>query len=144
MDDLPQALRRELAGSFRATSLSEVTVNQADDGLTTKVLYGLDGGYASVKGSVSSQFLSGLLMALPYARESTTVEIRGALVSQPYVTMTLAVMEAFGVTVGNRRFRRFDVRPEALGVVADIHPLLSSVDARLPRWRWAGTLDARD
>ena len=33
------------------------------------------------------------------------------LVSQPYVAMTLAVMEAFGVTVDNRKFRRFDVRP---------------------------------
>ena len=72
---------------------------------------GLDGGYAFVRGDVSSQFLSGLLMALPYARDTTTVEVQGALVSQPYVTMTLAVMEAFGVKVGNRKFRRFDVYP---------------------------------
>jgi 3-phosphoshikimate 1-carboxyvinyltransferase len=72
---------------------------------------GLDGGYASVKGDVSSQFLSGLLMALPYAREPTQLEVKGALVSRPYVTMTLAVMEAFGVTVANRKFRRFDIHP---------------------------------
>jgi 3-phosphoshikimate 1-carboxyvinyltransferase len=72
---------------------------------------GLDGGFASVKGSVSSQFLSGLLMALPYAREATTVEVEGTLVSRPYVAMTLSVMETFGVRVENRKFRRFDVRP---------------------------------
>ena len=72
---------------------------------------GLEGGYASVRGDVSSQFLSGLLMALPYAREATTVEVQGVLVSQPYVRMTLAVMEAFGVTASNRKFRRFDVYP---------------------------------
>jgi 3-phosphoshikimate 1-carboxyvinyltransferase len=72
---------------------------------------GLDGGYAFVKGDVSSQFLSGLLMALPYSQQATTVEVKGTLVSQPYVSMTLAVMDAFGVTVGNRKFRRFDVRP---------------------------------
>jgi 3-phosphoshikimate 1-carboxyvinyltransferase len=72
---------------------------------------GLDGGYAFVKGDVSSQFLSGLLMALPYSQEETTVEVEGTLVSQPYVSMTLAVMEAFGVRVSNRKFRRFDVRP---------------------------------
>ncbi len=72
---------------------------------------GLDGGYAFVKGDVSSQFLSGLLMALPYSRDVTTVEVRGTLVSQPYVTMTLAVMESFGVRVDNRKFRRFDVSP---------------------------------
>jgi 3-phosphoshikimate 1-carboxyvinyltransferase len=72
---------------------------------------GLDGGYAFVKGDVSSQFVSGLLMALPYSRDRTTVEVQGVLVSQPYVAMTLAVMAAFGVTVGNRKFRRFDVVP---------------------------------
>ena len=38
---------------------------------------GLDGGYAFVRGDVSSQFLSGLLMALPYARDATTVEVAG-------------------------------------------------------------------
>jgi 3-phosphoshikimate 1-carboxyvinyltransferase len=72
---------------------------------------GLDGGYALVKGDVSSQFLSGLLMALPYARERTTVEVEGSLVSRPYVAMTLAVKQAFGVRVENRKFRRFDVKP---------------------------------
>ncbi len=72
---------------------------------------GLDGGFAFVKGDVSSQFLSGLLMTLPYARDITTVEVQGVLVSQPYVTMTLAVMKDFGVLVENRKFRRFDVRP---------------------------------
>ena len=39
------------------------------------------------------------------------IEVQGVLVSQPYIAMTLAVMEAFGVTVNNRKFRRFDVRP---------------------------------
>ncbi len=71
---------------------------------------GLDGGYAFVKGDVSSQFLSGLLMALPYSRDITTVEVQGTLVSQPYVTMTLAVMDEFGVAAENRKFRRFDVQ----------------------------------
>lgn len=70
---------------------------------------GMDGGYAFVRGDVSSQFLSGLLMALPYARDTTTVEVQGPLVSQPYVTMTLNVMEEFGVSVENRKYRRFDV-----------------------------------
>ena len=72
---------------------------------------GLDGGYAFVKGDVSSQFLSGLLMALPYSRDTTTVEVEGVLVSKPYVAMTMAVMEAFGVKINNRKDRRFDVRP---------------------------------
>jgi 3-phosphoshikimate 1-carboxyvinyltransferase len=43
--------------------------------------------------------------------DTTTVEVQGVLVSQPYVTMTLKVMEAFGVKVSNRKFRRLDVYP---------------------------------
>lgn len=78
--------------------------------VTVKASY-LDGGYAFVKGDVSSQFLSGLLMALPYSRDTTTVEVQGTLVSVPYVTMTTAVMEAFGVRISNRKNRRFDIRP---------------------------------
>jgi 3-phosphoshikimate 1-carboxyvinyltransferase len=74
---------------------------------------GLDGGYAFVKGDRSSQFLSGLLMALPCARTPTTVEVEGQLVSKPYVAMTLAVMEAFGVRAANHNDRRFNIEPSS-------------------------------
>src|SRR5262249_31668464 len=70
---------------------------------------GLEGGSVCVKGDVSSQFLSGLLMALPAARRTTNVEVVGELVSQPYVAMTLAVMESFGVIAVNYGFRGFEV-----------------------------------
>jgi 3-phosphoshikimate 1-carboxyvinyltransferase len=59
---------------------------------------GLAGGTTKVRGNISSQFLSGLLMAVPCAKSPVTIEIEGTLVSQPYVHMTLAVMQAFGVT----------------------------------------------
>jgi 3-phosphoshikimate 1-carboxyvinyltransferase len=72
---------------------------------------GLDGGAVFIKGDVSSQFLSGILMAAPYARNATTVEVEGTLVSQPYVAMTLAVMEAFDVRPANHGFRRFNIKP---------------------------------
>lgn len=58
---------------------------------------GLPGGRVAVRGDVSSQFLSGLLMAAPYARAPVLLEVAGTLVSRPYVDMTLAVMSAFGV-----------------------------------------------
>jgi 3-phosphoshikimate 1-carboxyvinyltransferase len=57
---------------------------------------GLAGGRVRIRGDVSSQFLSGLLLSAPYARERLTIEVAGQLVSQPYVTMTCQVMEAFG------------------------------------------------
>ncbi|HEV3340434.1 MAG TPA: 3-phosphoshikimate 1-carboxyvinyltransferase [Pirellulales bacterium] len=82
---------------------------------------GLKGGRATVRGDVSSQFLSGLLLAAPYASQPVTLTVEGELVSQPYVAMTLAVMEAFGVEVsqdGLREFRlpraRYRARPYAI------------------------------
>ena len=58
---------------------------------------GLDGGTAEIQGDISSQYLSGLMMAAPCAKEDVTVEVQGTLVSVPYVAMTAAVMNSFGV-----------------------------------------------
>jgi len=70
--------------------------------------HGIAGGRARVRGDVSSQYLSALLMAAPYAQRDVELEIEGELVSVPYVTMTLSTMEQFGVRAerdGDRRFR---------------------------------------
>ena len=55
---------------------------------------GLPGGTARVRGTLSSQFLSALLMAAPAAAAPVTLEIDGELVSKPYLEMTLDVMRA--------------------------------------------------
>ena len=60
---------------------------------------GLAGGSVQIRGNVSSQFLSGLLLAAPYARKPLDIMLAGTLVSQPYIRMTLAVMRSFGVAV---------------------------------------------
>ncbi|HAN96719.1 MAG TPA: 3-phosphoshikimate 1-carboxyvinyltransferase [Planctomycetaceae bacterium] len=60
---------------------------------------GLPGGATEVAGSVSSQFLSGLLLAAPYASGPLTIRVVGSLVSRPYIEMTLAVMRRFGAEV---------------------------------------------
>lgn len=70
---------------------------------------GLPGGAATIRGDVSSQFLSGLLMAAPYAQRPVTLTVAGELVSQPYVRMTLAVMKAFGVDLPQDQLRRFEL-----------------------------------
>lgn len=88
---------------------------------------GIAGGTAHVAGNVSSQFLSGLLLAAPYAKEGVELVVDGELVSKPYVEMTLAVMRAFGVEAeaaegfsriqvpaGQRyRGRRYEIEPDA-------------------------------
>ncbi|MBM4018828.1 MAG: 3-phosphoshikimate 1-carboxyvinyltransferase [Planctomycetes bacterium] len=70
---------------------------------------GLAGGRVRVGGAVSSQYLSGLLLAAPAARSPLEIEVRGDLVSKPYVDMTLAVMRDFGVEVARRGYARFEV-----------------------------------
>ncbi len=74
---------------------------------------GLAGGPATVRGDISSQFLSGLLMAAPYASRPVSLTVTGTLVSQPYVRMTLAVMSAFGVDVPPGDLSRFEIPTKA-------------------------------
>ena len=67
------------------------------------------GGVVHVRGDVSSQFLTGLLMALPLTGVETTVEVVGELISRPYIEITLAIMARFGVSVERDGWQRFTV-----------------------------------
>lgn len=71
---------------------------------------GFVGGKVSVDGSVSSQFLTALLMAAPLAENDTEIAIKGELVSKPYIDITLHLMAQFGVTVENQGYQRFVVK----------------------------------
>ena len=72
---------------------------------------GLEGGEVTVRGDVSSQFLSGLLMAAPLARSPVKATVAGDLLSKPFVDMTLDLMGHFGVEVVRDGYRRFEVAP---------------------------------
>jgi len=67
------------------------------------------GGAVSVRGDVSSQFLTALLMALPLTGVATTIEVVGELISKPYIAITLDLMARFGVVVERDGWRRFTV-----------------------------------
>ena len=60
---------------------------------------GLSSGETTVAGNISSQYLSALLMTAPAAGGDIEIKVEGELVSKPYITMTLAVMRAFGAEV---------------------------------------------
>ena len=70
---------------------------------------GLPGGRAVIDGEISSQYLSGLLMAAPAARSPVEIAVSGTLVSKPYIEMTLAVMESFGVSVAAEDLCNFKI-----------------------------------
>lgn len=67
------------------------------------------GGAVTVRGDVSSQFLTGLLLALPLARTQFVVGVEGELISKPYVDITLSTMLRFGVAVRRRDWAAFTI-----------------------------------
>ena len=64
-----------------------------------------------VRGDVSSQFLTALLMALPLAAstQAITIEVVGELISKPYIAITLALLARFGIVVDNHNWQRFTI-----------------------------------
>ena len=100
LDGVPRMRKRPIADLGAALEQVGVKVTyEAEHGFPPLSLHSkeIPGGVVTVRGDVSSQFLSGLLLAAPYAKSKLTVEVEGDLVSQPYVQMTLEVMRSFGV-----------------------------------------------
>ncbi|HIH61272.1 MAG TPA: 3-phosphoshikimate 1-carboxyvinyltransferase [Methanobacteriales archaeon] len=73
---------------------------------------GFKGGRTSIAGSVSSQFISSILIAGPLSEDGVEVKIKGDFISQPYVDMTVDVMRKFNARVEfNSREKTFYVEP---------------------------------
>ena len=62
-----------------------------------------------IRGDVSSQFLTALLMALPLTKQQATIEVVGELISKPYIEITLNLMAKFGVIVQREDWQRFTI-----------------------------------
>ena len=70
----------------------------------------LAGNTVSIDGSISSQFLTAILMISPLLETDTNIEIDGELVSKPYIDITLDIMQRFGVNVQNNNYKSFNVK----------------------------------
>lgn len=68
---------------------------------------GIMGGRTGIKTNISSQFLSGLLLVAPYAKNDVIIEVIGNLPSKPYIDLTLKVMEDFGVRIDYEDYKHF-------------------------------------
>jgi 3-phosphoshikimate 1-carboxyvinyltransferase len=85
----------------------------------------ISGDKARVRGDVSSQFLTALLMAAPLLGRPFRIEVEGELISKPYVEITLNVMKRFGVHVVRHGWKAFDIAkgeyssPKAIFVEGD-------------------------
>ena len=76
----------------------KITPAQADLSLPIKI-----------RGDVSSQFLTALLMALPLSKQQASIEVVGELISKPYIEITLNLMAKFGVQVERDGWQRFTI-----------------------------------
>jgi len=96
---------------------------------------GIRGGHVSIRAGISSQFLSALLLAAPVAEEPVTIEVDGVLVSEPYIVMTLRMMERWGHAVeqlGANTYRVFTYEGHPGPQVYAIEP-----DASAASYFWA-------
>jgi 3-phosphoshikimate 1-carboxyvinyltransferase len=108
----PRILRRpigELVDALNQLGVDVVCVEQ--NGCPPVLVHarGIKGGRVTISGEESSQHVSSLLLAGPYAEKDIEIEVAGRLVSKPYVDITIEVMRGFGVSVVRDDYRYFGV-----------------------------------
>ncbi|MBM3997072.1 MAG: 3-phosphoshikimate 1-carboxyvinyltransferase [Planctomycetes bacterium] len=112
LDGVPRMRERPIADLLNALDqLGVKAVCEFNNGCPPVVIEanGLPGGTVHIRGDTSSQFLSGLLMAGSMARGDVIIIVDGPLVSVPYVSMTVAMMRQFGLSVFTGRAGQFAV-----------------------------------
>ena len=72
----------------------------SDNGMPPVTIQGPNnGGNISIRGNISSQFISSLIMSAPLFRNDTSIRVEGSTVSRPYIDITIRMMKDFGVNV---------------------------------------------
>ncbi|HVR31684.1 MAG TPA: 3-phosphoshikimate 1-carboxyvinyltransferase [Acidimicrobiia bacterium] len=128
IDGTDRMRQRPIADLTVALEQLGANVRTASGGLPVTITGPVHGGRTEVDGSVSSQFLSALLLVAPVLDEPVEIAVRGSLVSAPYVAGTLDVMRAFGadVSVEGTSYRvaatgyqkaHFSIEPDASAAV---------------------------
>jgi len=97
MNDLPVALEQLGARVQTTRGFLPVTVEGP-----------MHGGKTTIDGSTSSQYLTGLLMALPLLKEASEIHVHN-LRSIPYIDLTISILDAFGVEVLNHGYKKFSI-----------------------------------
>jgi 3-phosphoshikimate 1-carboxyvinyltransferase len=112
IDGEPRMRERPIGDLVDALRQLGATLETEDNCPPVKITSaGLPGGKARIAGNISSQFLSALLMVAPYAQREVEITLSTELNSKPYVDMTLAIMQDFGVEIERRDYGQFTIRP---------------------------------
>jgi len=100
---------RPVSGIEKALGKLGVSVRSENGFLPVEISSLLKGGVAEIDGSVSSQFLTGLLMALPLAEKDSIIKVDN-LKSREYVDITIDVLRKFGIKVENHGYNEFRIQ----------------------------------
>ena len=114
LDGTPRMRKRPIGDLLEALQFLGVDASAESPGGCPPVVIrsrGLQGGAASVRGSTSSQFASGLAMVAPCTSQGMQIQFAGTLVSLPYLDMTRRVMEAFGADCSPEGDRGWRIAP---------------------------------
>lgn len=112
LDGVPRMRERPIEPLLAALrQLGAGAISEAGTGCPPVVVQasGLPGGRARIRGDLSSQFFSALLLVAPVTVHGVEVEVEGELVSRPYVDLTAAVMRDFGARMENESYQRLAV-----------------------------------
>ena len=103
---------------------------ESDDGKPPIHINGkIEGNEITIKGNISSQFISALLIIAPRLPEGLTINVDGELVSKPYVDLTIAIMKKFGVQVETEeKYKKYHVihqiyKPTTFSIPSDFSNL---------------------
>jgi 3-phosphoshikimate 1-carboxyvinyltransferase len=99
-------LNRQLIMAEDSMASLGVKINSKNGFLPLKISGPMHGGVMTADGSVSSQFITGLLMALPLVAEDSLLIVDN-LVSKPYIDLTISILKEFGVIINNEGYRKF-------------------------------------
>ncbi len=101
-------VKRPLNVYFDIFAKQNITYNYINDDLHVNGKLKSDNFY--IDGSISSQFVSGLLFATPILQGDSTINIVGELQSKPYVDLTLDVLQSFGIVIENLNYKKFIIK----------------------------------
>lgn len=109
MQDLIQALRKLGVNVYSTRNNGKAPII---------IKGGLIGGESVIKGDVSSQYISSILLSAPYAENPVSLKVNGDFISKPYVDMTLDIMRKFGVNVEYQSVdKSFHVTPQKYNAI---------------------------
>ena len=114
-----------LLDALKPLGVKTVSIN-GNDKAPLKIFPGYQGGESEILGSISSQFISSILISSPLTEQGVFLEVFPQFVSKPYVDMTISIMKTFGVEVGAEETGLHDVctscEERCLGVDYSVEP----------------------